>query len=30
LLGHTTSGIEGVVAKRLDQPYRPVGFQKSA
>jgi ATP-dependent DNA ligase len=22
LLGHTTSGIEGVVAKRLDQPYR--------
>jgi ATP-dependent DNA ligase len=30
LLGHTTSGIEGVVAKRLDQPYRPGmrGWQK--
>jgi ATP-dependent DNA ligase len=23
LLGHTSSGIEGVVAKRVDQPYRP-------
>jgi ATP-dependent DNA ligase len=30
LLGHATSGIEGVVAKRLDQPYRPGvrGWQK--
>jgi ATP-dependent DNA ligase len=30
LLGHTTSGIEGVVAKRVDQPYRPGvrGWQK--
>jgi ATP-dependent DNA ligase len=30
LLGHTTSGIEGVVAKRVDQPYRSGvrGWQK--
>ena len=30
LVGHTTSGIEGVVAKRTDQPYRPGvrGWQK--
>jgi ATP-dependent DNA ligase len=30
LLGHTASGIEGVVAKRVDQPYRPGvrGWQK--
>jgi ATP-dependent DNA ligase len=30
LLGHTTSGVEGVVAKRVDQPYRPGvrGWQK--
>src|SRR5690348_3821487 len=23
MLGHTHAGIEGVVAKRLEQPYRP-------
>jgi hypothetical protein len=30
LAGHASSGIEGVVAKRLDQPYRPGarGWQK--
>ena len=30
LIGHGSSGIEGVVAKRLDQPYRPGvrGWQK--
>jgi ATP-dependent DNA ligase len=30
LLGHTTSGVEGVVAKRVDQPYRSGvrGWQK--
>src|SRR5215218_11336433 len=30
LLGHTAFGIEGVVAKRVDQPYRPGvrGWQK--